>query len=298
MRKPSNFLAIVSAITAIISSCIGVFYSFGGKPRIVDNIYGQAVTLFGDGIYANDSIMKAGTNKGTDIGIIIIGIILLFTVLILKNKPYASFLQCGLLSIILYATTCLIMGVTFNRLFLLYVVQFGCAFFAFIFTMIYLLNNKSYESGIYNKKLKGTAIFLIISGCSVLQWLAFIIPSVITGKPMEIIDIYTTEPTFVIDLAIILPATFYCGIMLIRKKTVAYQLAPVLLILLTGVAIIVISQTIVQATLGIVLNIGELLGLVILFVILGAFALGLNIKLLKHTNKSDIQSGIPLEQAP
>jgi large-conductance mechanosensitive channel len=71
--------------------------------------------------------------------------------------------------------------------------------------------------------------------------------------------------------------------MLIRRKTIAYQFAPVLLILLTGVAIVVISQTIVQTALGIVLNLGQLLGLVILFVILGAIALFLNIKLLKHT---------------
>lgn len=282
MKKPLNFLTMVSAITAIISSCIGVFYSFGGKPKIVDNIYGQAITLYGDGIYANDSIMKAGASKGTDIVIIIIAIILICTVLIFKNKSYGSFLQCGLLSIILYATTCLIMGNVFNRLFLLYVIQFGCTFYAFIFSMSGLLKNKSFQSNIYNKKLTGTALFLIISGCSVLQWLMFILPSVFTGEPMKIIDIYTTEPTFVIDLAIILPSTLYCGIMLIREKTIAYQFAPVLLILLTGVAIAVISQTIVQTSLGIVLNIVQLLGLVILFVILGAIALWLNIKLLKH----------------
>jgi len=273
---------MISAITAIISSCIGVFYSFGGKPKIVDNIYGQAIKLYGDGIYANDSILKVGASKGTDIVIIIIAVILICTVLIFKNKSYVPFLQCGILSIILYSTTCLIVGNTFNRLFLLYVIQFGCTFFAFIFSMSYLLKNKSFESNIYNKKFTGTALFLIISGCSVLQWLMLILPSVIYGKPMEIIDIYTSEPTFVIDLAIILPSTIYCGIMLMRKKTIAYQLAPVLLFLLTGVALAVISQTIVQTSLGIVLNIVQLFGMVILFVILGAIALYLNIKLLKN----------------
>ena len=284
MKRPSKLFTMVSAITAIISSSVGVFYSFGGNPKTVDNIYGQAITLYGDGVYANDSIIKAGATKGTDVVIIIIGLILIYTVLILKNKTYFPFLQCGLLSIILYATTCLIMGVTFNRLFLLYVLQFGSTLFAFILLMSDLLNKKSFESNIYNKKLTGTALFLIISGCSVLQWLIFIFPSVVTGKSMEIIDIYTTEPTFVIDLAIILPSTLYCGLMLIRKKAIAYQLAPVLLILLTGVGIVVISQTIVQTALGLVLTTGQLLGLVILFAILGAIALFLNVKLLRHTN--------------
>lgn len=110
----------------------------------------------------------------------------------------------------------------------------------------------------------------------------FIIPSIITGNPIENIDVYTTEPTFTIDLAIILPSAFFCGIMLLRKKTIAYQLAPVLLTLITGVGICVILQTIVQTSVGIVLNAGQMYGLVISFVILGTIALFLNIKLLRH----------------
>jgi hypothetical protein len=40
---------------------------------------------------------------------------------------------------------------------------------------------------------------------------------------MENIDTYTTEPTFAIDLAIILPSALFCGITLLKKKAVAYQ---------------------------------------------------------------------------
>jgi len=144
-----------------------------------------------------------------------------------------------------------------------------------------LLRKKSFEQKVYDKRWTGMAIFLIFWGCS-LQWLSYILPVVISGRPMEIIDIYTTEPTFTIDLAIILPTTIYCGVMLLKKKRIAYQLAPVLLILLTGVAVCVISQTIMHSYFGIVLNISQLLGLVVLFVILGIIALFFNIKLLRH----------------
>lgn len=282
MKPPVKILVIVSSVCAIISACLGVFYSFGGKARAVTNIYGQKVILFGDGIYANDSIMKAGATKGTDIVIIIAALLLLSVVLFLSRKKYAPFLQSGLLALILYASTCLIMGVSFNRLFLLYTLQFGSTLFAFILSMAELLRSKSFDDALYAKRLTGTAIFMIISGCSVLVWLMFIIPSVVLGKPMEIIDIYTTEPTFAIDLAIIFPSMVFCGIMLLKKKAVAYQLAPVLLTLLTGVGLCVILQTIVQSTLGIVLNAGQLFGLVVSFVILGTIALLLNIKLLRR----------------
>lgn len=281
MKKSLSILSVFSALSAIISASIGIFYSFGGAQRTVENIYGQQITLYGDGVYANDSIMKVGATKGTDICIIIAAILLLCTVLAWKNKKYASFLQVGLLSMILYSSTCLIFGVTFNRLFLLYLFQFGCTFFAFVLVMSDLLKRQSFQNDIYDKKLMGTAVFLIIGGCSVLIWLTFIIPAVISGTPMELTDIYTTEPTFVIDLAIILPSALYCGISLLKKKPIAYQLTPVLLTLLTGVGICVIAQTVVQSALGIVLNPGQLFGLVISFVILGIVAFALNIKLLK-----------------
>lgn len=282
MKPPVKLLVIVSSVCAIISASLGVFYSFGGTARTVTNIYGQEISLLGDGIYENDSIMKAGATKGTDVVIIIAALLLLCVVLFLNRKKYAPFLQNGLLSLILYASTCLIMGVSFNRLFLLYTLQFGCTLFAFILSMAELLKSKSFDDALYAKRLTGTAIFMIIGGCSVLVWMTVIIPSVVLGKPMEIIDIYTTEPTFAIDLAIIFPSALFCGITMLKKKTVAYQLAPVLLTLLTRVGICVILQTIVQSVLGIVLNAGQLFGLVISFVMLGIIALLLNINLLRR----------------
>ena len=282
-KRPLTVLSIISPVVSIISAFIGLLYSFGGTQRIVENIYGQQVTLFGDGLYSNDSLMKAGATKGTDIAVIIVSLLLLITVIFLNHKRYALPLQSGLLSLILYASTCLVMGVSMNRLFMLYLLQFGSALFAFILSMAELIKRRSFENEIYAKRLTGTAVFLIISGCSVLIWLTFIIPATVSGTPMETIDIYTTELTFVIDLAVILPFALYCGTALLKRKAIAYQLAPVLLTMLTGVGVCVIFQTVMQSALGIVLEPGQLFGLVISFVILGAIALILNIRLLKHT---------------
>jgi len=282
MKKLMTILTITASVTAIVSACFGLLYSFGGTQRVVENIYGQQVSLFGDGIYANDSILKAGATKGTDVVIIITAFLLLCTVSFLRHKRYALFLQSGLLSILLYASSCLVLGVSFNRLFLLYVLQFGSVFFAFVLAISELVRRKSFNKTLYSKKLTGTAVFMIIAGCSTLVWIPFVLPPIITGQPMEIIDIYTTEPTFAIDLAIILPLALYCGIGLFKKKETAYQLTPVLLILLTGVGMCVIFQTIMQSILGVVLEPGQFIGLVISFVILGTIALVLNVRLLRH----------------
>ena len=203
MRVSLKLLVIISSIGAIISSSLGVLYSFDGQRKTVTNIYGQEVNLYGVGIYANDSILKAGATKGTDFVIIAAALLSLYLVFFKDKKKYTPFLQSGLLSFVLYASTCLIMGVTFNRLFLLYTLQFGSTLFAFILSTSGLLRGRSFGDELYAKRLTGTAAFMIVAGCSVLVWMMFIVPAIISGKPLEIIDVYTTEPTFALDLAII-----------------------------------------------------------------------------------------------
>lgn len=282
MKRVITGISIIAVLSSILSACLGIFFTNGGTTRIVENIYGQQIELYGDGIYANNSLLKVGATKGTDVAIICIGLMLLVIILAFRNWKAGMLVQTGLLSIILYASACLIMGVSFNRLFLIYVLQFGSSFFAFVLSLQYIIRTETFIQSVYEKHFTGTGIFLIISGCSVLVWLTSILPAVITGQPMDLIEIYTTEPTFAIDLAIILPSTIFCGIMLLKRKRIGYKLAPVLLVLLAGVGICVIFQTIFQISLGIILPIGQLSGLVGTFIILGIFAVVLNIRLIKY----------------
>ena len=281
MKKTLSVLSFITALLSITSACIGVFYTNGGALRIVENIYGQQITLYGDGIYANNSLLKVGATKGTDIVMIAAGLALLAVILIFRNKKSCMVLQSGLLLIILYATSCLIMGVSFNQLFLLYVLQFGSSLFAFVLSLHLILNTEIYKEQFYERHLKGTGIFMLISGCSVLIWLTFILPAVITGQPLETIEIYTTEPTFAIDLAIVLPSSVFCGIALLKKKKIGYKTAPIMLTFLAGVGVCVIFQTIFQRSLGITFSNGQLFGLVGSFIILGIFAVVLNIRFFK-----------------
>lgn len=146
-----------------------------------------------------------------------------------------------------------------------------------------LIKSDSFDKHLYKKRLKGTAIFIIVGGCSVLVWLIFIITAIIKGQTIETIDVYTTEPTFVIDLSIVLPSALFCRLMLLKQKPIGYKIAPVLLTLISGVDLCVIFQTIVQNALGIILPIGQIIGLAVSFIILGIAAIVLNVRLLKYT---------------
>ena len=115
-----------------------------------------------------------------------------------------------------------------------------------IILMIDLIKTDNLIDSIFNVKLKGTAIFLTICGLSVLVWLEFIIPAVISGEPLSMIEIYTTEPTFVLDLAIVLPIYLFSAVALLNREKIGYKLTPILLTFITIVGLTVISQNVVQ----------------------------------------------------
>ncbi|OEF95698.1 hypothetical protein [Desulfuribacillus alkaliarsenatis] len=282
MRKNIQYLCYLIVVLTVISATVGIFYSTDGVPFSVENIYGETVELYGDGIYKYDTYFTAGINKGTDAVMIFIALLFMILTAIRGKATRYKYIHVGILVSILYYSTCLSFGITFNSLFPIYVLLFSASLFAIIFILSELLMKDTISAELHEKHFKGTAIFILISGSSTLVWLQFIIPAVLTGAPMEHIGVYTTEPTFVLDLAIILPTYVGCAIALYRKSAIGYKLTPVLLTFLITIGIIVIGQTLFQASMGIVIPIQELLGLVISFAILGLIAIILNIRFLKH----------------
>lgn len=280
-----NAISYSIAILAIFVAVVGVFYSNGGSRFEVENVYGEQIELYGDGIYAFDTVSRAGVSKGTDAVMIIVSVLFL-VVTLLKNKiKNIKYIQLGLLITIMYYSSCLAFGITFNRLFPAYVLLFSASLFGLIFMARDVFSEKINTVMLKSKSNLGTGIFLVISSLSVLMWLQFIIPAVLSGEPMEIIEIYTTEPTFVLDLAIILPLYLTVGIAVLKKNELAYKLTTPLLTFITIIGILVISQNIFQRQLGIIIPLPQLIGLVISFVILGIIATFLNIRFLKKLNQ-------------
>ncbi len=280
--KKIDILSLTAAILILISALCGLFYTFGGESYEVITHTGLSASIYGDGIYKNDTIMKVATTKGTDMAVVIISLLTIFTVFAEKQNIKFTLLKTGLLGYLVYDSLCLSMGLAFNRLFLLYVFILSTSLFSFIKNINICIKSIELNKDYITKKHTGSAVFLIIAGCSVLVWLMSIIPAIISGNPhesMETLEIYTTEPTFVIDLGIILPSCILSAIGIIRKQKFAFYLSSILYIVLSCVGLCVILQSVVQIQLGVILEIGQYIGLVSSFVILGTISIILNLKL-------------------
>lgn len=249
--KKIQYISYLIVLLTLASALVGIFYTTGGERFLVENIYGESIELFGDGIYKYNSIIKATGNKGTDIIMILVASAFgILTYNSQKSNLY-KFWQVGTLSGLFYYSACLVFGVTFNSLFPVYVALFSSTLYMLIILICDLIKTDNLIDSIINVKLKGTAIFLFICGLSVLVWLEFIIPAIISGEPLSMIEIYTTESTFVLDLAIVLPIYFISAVALLKSKTIGYKLTPVLLTFITIVGLTVISQNIVQTMMGV-----------------------------------------------
>jgi hypothetical protein len=264
---------------------MGLLYSDGGKTRVVENIYGQTIELFGDGVYANNSMLRATTAKGSDLVMLLVSMALFAAAFRRSTSPKAKLIHAGLLVPILYYSATTAFGVAFGRMFLAYVALFSVVLYAFIVTMIDLV--ATVKPAAMDRKYTKTAVFTMLSGCTVMVWLMSILPTLFTSAPLDIIEISTTEPTFIIDIGIIFPTCLYGGVMLLKKKPMGYILPPIMLTFLSVIAATVLGQTAVQLRYGVVVSIEQVVGYVGSFVIFGIIAAIVNLRFLKLRKKDE-----------
>lgn len=277
-------LSIVIILLTIVTTSVGLFWENDGESFYIENINGDTVKIFGNGLYEHESYFKAPIDKGTDAIILFLVIPLFFTTVLLykKNLLKIRLLHLGLLSCLLYYSASIAFGVSYNMLFLVYLVLFSSCLFTFIIG-ISSIENKRVEESIRPKlPHKSVVVFLVIAGLSVFVWLIEIIGSIKTGNPPGIIGNNTTEPTFVIDIGIIAPCAFYSAILVFKRKPLGYILAIILLTLNAIVGLIVISQTIFQNIYGVGISLKEFIPYVSVFVVMSLVATVLNIKSLRN----------------
>jgi hypothetical protein len=166
-----------------------------------------------------------------------------------------------------------------------YTILFSCSLFASIIGYGLL---KNYSIKISEKiNTTGLKIFLVFCGISLfVAWLPDIIASLINKKSLELIEIYTTQITYVLDMAIISPIIFICLYNFGKDNNIGYILLGIILNMLIMTGIMVIFQTIIPVKAGIELPVGAIITKVGIFIVLAIVGIFYEIKLYKR-----IQSG-------
>ncbi|MNO44500.1 hypothetical protein D3C76_347440 [compost metagenome] len=118
-----------------------------------------------------------------------------------------------------------------------------------------------------------SAVMLICSGIALFAaWLPDIISSLLNNRSLELIEVYTTEITYVLDMGIINPLMLLCLYMLKRKNGLGDITLIVMLRLCSVIGLMLPVQTIFQLLAGIELSVPVLISKMGIFVILAFFA--------------------------
>lgn len=282
--KVLNFLnIIVLCLLLIVTICGVTSFSTEHKYEAV-NQYGETINIFGSGIYAHDSYFKAPIFIGSDLTILLIVIPMFIYTIIKMNRVqnienYIKYFS--IMSLILYYSASLAFGVTYNSFHLIYIALFGISFYiiGFFYSKFIRLTNINFEYSV----TKGMIIFLVIAGTALfVAWLPDIITSLIQGKSLDLIEVYTTEITYVLDMGIISPLIFITLYLVVKRSFIGYILLRMLLKVCAIIGIMLPIQTLFQLLCGIELPLPALISKVASFVLLAFFAV-----LFEHKIKKD-----------
>lgn len=283
--QPKDILIIVIISLLSIITIYGIISFNTTQEFFITNQYGHQVKLFGSGIYRYDSFFRAPIFIGTDFTMLFLVIPLLIAGLVydFKNSNIKSkIFITSLLAVILYYSASISFGVTYNTFHLLYISLLSTSLFTFIFSLRELESTMSTNNATKPVHIKGINIFLILTGIALfIAWLPDIIPTLINKETLPLIEVYTTEITYVIDMGIISPLMFICLFLLKKGRVLGTILLDNLLTLCIIMGVMLPVQSLFQAIAGITIPIPVLIIKVGIFVILASFAFYFKIKLLK-----------------
>ncbi len=178
---------------------------------------------------------------------------LLLAALALRGSLRAYLLWLGVLTFTVYNYVIYTFSIPFGSLFPLWVAVFGISVYSLIGGLT-AVDHKAVESSFMSRPASLVVAWSLIVTAILfgLLWLSEDVPALLSNtRPQSVVDMaLPTNPVHILDLAFFLPAVIATGVLLIRRKPIAYTLAPAfaVFLILTGIPILI--TPIVQARRG------------------------------------------------
>jgi hypothetical protein len=219
------WLSIVAALLAITGSIISLS---------VKSIYAGLTPAFLPQALAQDIANLA----------IVSPVWLILAVLALRGSLRAYLLWLGVLTFTVYNYVIYTFSIPFGPLFLLWVAVFGMCIYSLI-GGVTAVDHKFVGASFTNRRaIQVVAWFLIVIAILFcFLWLSEDIPALLSNtRPQSLVDMaLPTNPVHILDLGFFLPAVIVTGVMLLKRKSPAYTLAPsfIVFLILTGIPILI-----------------------------------------------------------
>lgn len=291
-RKPITILAALIALLSLAAAAVGIFSGGGPGRHVFTSVHGEAVMLYGRGLYRNDSVSMASQAIAQDVVTILVGIPMLMVSLCLfrKGRLKGKILLGGTLAYFLYTYTSYSFTSMYNALFLVDVALMSLSFFAFVWIMMSFDMDTLAESFGEKMPVKSIAGFLLFLGTAIgLMWIGKIASPFVTGAAPAGLEHYTTLVIQAMDLGFIVPVSILSGILLLKRNAFGLLLSAIIcvkgLTMLTALTAMIIGQLLA----GIQVAPAE----IILFPAFNLIVIGVLIRLMKNIKETANAEGGP-----
>ena len=194
----------------------------------------------------------------------------------LRGSLRAYLLWLGVLTFTVYNYVIYTFSIPFGSLFLLWVAVFGMCIYSLI-GGVTVVDHKAVESSYTSRRaILVIAWVLIVTALLFgILWLSEDVPALLSNtRPQSLIDMaLPTHPVHILDLGFFIPALIITGILLIKRKSLAYTLAPSLIVFLILTGIPILLTPVVQvargetAAWGVVIPIGTLTAVLLVLLV-------------------------------
>ncbi|MBC2581592.1 hypothetical protein [Clostridium sp. DJ247] len=170
-----------------------------------------------------------------------------------KGSKTAIIIWLGTMITNAYTYVLYCFAIHFNFLFHVYCLILGLSIFSLLYFFTKYINEdfRNWFTGETPNKAVGTFLLIIVV-IFVFLWLADSLPAALTNTTPESIAKFglLTNPVHVLDFSFFLPLTFISAISLIKKKTIGYLLAPMMMVfgIITDINIICLSFVVMKKT--------------------------------------------------
>jgi hypothetical protein len=287
-RTPLALTAAVGVLAGVAAGA-GVFLGGGVGPFTFTNVQGDPVEMYGVGIYDHDSLMRGSGQRGVDVVtlFLVIPLMAVSAWLHRRGSLRGTLVLAGTLLWFTYAGISYVAAVAYNELFLVYVALFGTSFYAALLAFASVDRDELARRIGPDVPRRGPAAFLFAIGTFTLGiWLMTPLEGLLRGEPPSDLDSYTSMFTNGFDIAVIVPATFVAGALMLRRDPLGYAFGIPLVLFAGLLAPMVAAMTVFQVQAGVDFTTGAVVGPISGFIVLAAIAAWLLVVLLRHVGET------------
>ena len=216
--KSVIWLSLVVMVLGVAAAGAGLFWTTEGAVYPFTTIHGATVDIYGRGVYATDTVFKSGANRGGDVTTLVLAapVLLLALLYYRRGSIRGAIVLLAALTHFLYVYATLALGAAYNALFLVYVAIFGCSFYAWLLLLFALLPVTSRFAP--TLPARGIGVFLLVCGLlTSFLWLEPLLSALARGAVPALLGPNTTMITEALDLALVVPACYVAGVLLLRR---------------------------------------------------------------------------------